>query len=831
MTKDFSKYQAIIDEFRGRVLADDFEASFAQRTGSLTKTDRFLLKMELKRLATPCTRLVDLRGHVDGECKPYEDDGRVHYLDDMAIKVYQDTVEAYGAYTFGVYEAVMNTENNFRVMYQKEKAAMEQGQSSRQAAQQATAKVFEKTQYPATWQSFGPYYDRRDERMNFATALTIVLAEDKVIEAVSSDISVNGCKVRLNKPISLANRQILQIRFTGFEGEFQFKKDEIFSYEVRNQQTIDNIQLVGLQRVYTSDESRDGFKQFLKGFVQGNKRRYKINLDNTINAIQARTFEQFVLPKSSELPVFLSDNGIESLPRYALTCPNNQRVFQYWLDENKNSTLNFLITSERITRLKKEVADDQMLMVFSFVHESQGKSYFYTVDTIQLANDPEFANEFLGFASNKPTFAIHQLQLLPVVESRAKTVMTLSTAMSVKNQHLALPIEDDVKAILSRLTNIVVVNKVHTNEIKDFYCSLFSEKIDTAKLKQFGHKRLIEPLVMDEVGINFNNQRTESRFKYKTQATITADGVNWDGISVDFSMSGLKIELDTSSVLSKGDIVYLTFSQLQKITSAFELKELPYEVMRVNKEKTVISLRVHVEKHKHIGRTFFKALIDKNRHKLTPDEYALFSPGLAKALRNIYSRSSTALSLIVQTSGSRYKIEKITSNAARSDILEHCQRLSDKPGYFNLYPFLANQQAASLMHATLKKLQDDDEPIVDMLYVAIEAADKPVDQAVTIKLASELSSDLVKKLFIRKALKRGDFFCFQVKLSRTKAPDMHYLNPELSYISSYAIHRGKQLEQEIWSVAGILQVFDITQEALGRYRIMKEADFSSASAQ
>ena len=60
----------------------------------------------------------------------------------------------------------------------------------------------------------------------------------------------------------------------------------------------------------------------------------------------------------------------------------------------------------------------------------------------------------------------------------------------------------------------------------------------------------------------------------------------------------------------------------------------------------------------------------------------------------------------------------------------------------------------------------------------------------------------------------------QVKLSRTDRPDMEYLNPELSYISGYAIHRGKQLEQEIWSVAGVVQLLDITQEAMIRYQVL-----------
>jgi len=61
-----------------------------------------------------------------------------------------------------------------------------------------------------------------------------------------------------------------------------------------------------------------------------------------------------------------------------------------------------------------------------------------------------------------------------------------------------------------------------------------------------------------------------------------------------------------------------------------------------------------------------------------------------------------------------------------------------------------------------------------------------------------------------------------MKLSRAAGPDMNHLNPELSYISSYAIHRGKQIEQEIWSVAGIAQIFDITQEVIFRYRLMRK---------
>jgi hypothetical protein len=59
----------------------------------------------------------------------------------------------------------------------------------------------------------------------------------------------------------------------------------------------------------------------------------------------------------------------------------------------------------------------------------------------------------------------------------------------------------------------------------------------------------------------------------------------------------------------------------------------------------------------------------------------------------------------------------------------------------------------------------------------------------------------------------------QLKLSRTNPPDMSYINPELNYISSYAIHKGKQIEQDVWSVAGVVQILDITKETMMRIKL------------
>ncbi|MFT5636065.1 MAG: hypothetical protein ACI89T_001522, partial [Cognaticolwellia sp.] len=172
MNKDFSKYQKIIDEFSGQVLNSDFEARFNAVTKKIPKTERFLLKMELKRLAAPCSRVIDLRGHVDGECKTFEHEDRIHFLDNLASLVFTEAFSRYGGYTLGVYEATMNTKNNFRVIYQKEKSKINKNPS------EDTTKILEKSQYPAQFYSFGPYYNRVEERMNFVISIQVTIDKE-----------------------------------------------------------------------------------------------------------------------------------------------------------------------------------------------------------------------------------------------------------------------------------------------------------------------------------------------------------------------------------------------------------------------------------------------------------------------------------------------------------------------------------------------------------------------------------------------------------------------------------------------------------------------------
>jgi len=821
MNKDFSKYSQLIEQFRGLVNKSGFEAAYNTATGQLTKTEKFLLKMELKRLATSCTRAIDLRGLVNGECQIFDYQGQSHFLDEVAITAFKHNVDIYGDYTFGVYEAVRDAKNSFRNLYQNEKIATNNVEASSNKTKQSA----EKLQYPAKLQLLANYPDRAEERMNFAIPIALTLLQNQQVMTTSIDLSVNGIKFKLTNEVALYKGDQVTIAFTGLEQEFQFSKDLPISFEVKNVIRDSGTQLIGCQRIDVPE--KDGFQRFLKGYIQGNKRRYKINLENSLAALQARSFEQFSLVKLNELPVFMHNENntlTEITPRYALTTMNNQKIYHYWQDDKKRSNLHFLINPQRFERLQAMQQQGNSLLVFSFIHQHKGHKFFYSIDEQQLSDDKAFFSQFLAFAASKSTFAITALKSQTIKPEQAYSPFTLSTAMTKQQSYLNPPLTDEVKKIIGNLPYVVTVTDVtETCDIRD-YQALGYEGIDLERLKSFGHKYNKKANSLDEITISFGHQRQEVRFKYKTPTIIECQESSWSGQSADFSVSGLKIELDNPAILSKGDIVYLSFPKLQKITSAFDLKQLPYKVIRVNKDKTVVNLRVSVKEHQHIGRSFFKLLIDKNKSKLTPDEYAMLTPGLSGALRTLYAVNMIVPTAMVQSSGSRYKVETLVAgqhgSQSPNNLLSVMLRLSDRHGYYNLYPWLGSLQVSNLLDLQMKKLIASDIAVEELIYIATKPDISDIEKSVTIKLSSDFKTPEMRNFFIKNSLKQGDFYSIQLMLSRSDEAHMEHLNPELAYIGSYAIHRGKQLEQEIYSVAGLVQLIDTTQETLFRHGLV-----------
>ncbi|MBU1437400.1 MAG: PilZ domain-containing protein, partial [Gammaproteobacteria bacterium] len=99
---------------------------------------------------------------------------------------------------------------------------------------------------------------------------------------------------------------------------------------------------------------------------------------------------------------------------------------------------------------------------------------------------------------------------------------------------------------------------------------------------------------------------------------------------------------------------------------------------------------------------------------------------------------------------------------------------------------------------------------------------KKVDQSFVTEFDFDLKTAQARQFFVQDALANDLLFCFKIFLSRTGRPDTEHISKELGYVSVYAIHKAKVLEEELWSVVGVGDVIDISDEILLRYGVSAE---------
>ena len=270
------KHEDLVNELKTYLGNAKFDLIFKSKTAGLTKPEQFLMKMEMSRLSQPVARFVDLRGLVTGQVRPYEHNGKQHFMDDTAIEVFEAALKQHGGYTLAVYEAVMNTENNHRVLQKQ--------------AQEQSATQVENDTLTTSVIKFASYESRSEERMNYSIKVKIEYNDKKNIAASTSDISLSGCKIKFPTRQIIKKGQLIAMRLVGLEQDFELGLKNGIQYEVV---AVENISReynhIRLKRTFI--EKNEAFDNFLDSFINGNKRRYKVNLDNTLDALVSKGYE------------------------------------------------------------------------------------------------------------------------------------------------------------------------------------------------------------------------------------------------------------------------------------------------------------------------------------------------------------------------------------------------------------------------------------------------------------------------------------------------------------------------------------------------------------
>lgn len=796
------KHEALAEELKAYLGNPKFDAIFKSKTAGLTKPEQFLMKMEMSRLSQPVARFIDLRGQVTGQVKPYEHNGKQHFMDDTAIEVFEKAVKRFGGYTLAVYEAVMNTENNHRVMQKKAAELAEKGESDPVDSQDVTVI------------KFASYESRREERMNYSIKITVELEKGNTVAATTSDISLSGSKIKLASRYKLKRGQLIGLRLVGLEQDFELGLKNGIQYEVvALEKAANNFNYVRLKRTFI--ENNEQFDAFLESFIHGNKRRYKVNLDNTLDAVVSKGYEQYYIPRVVSLFIFFNKQNDLLIPSLALTTENNIFIQRYFCDERKLSNLYNVFNQQRLSQLLAANTPVKEEYLYTFTHVAGSKIYYYSATHSELAAEPKLKNLFLGFGSQKDSWQCFKIQLMPSHPEDSYIPLSLPNTAGKDIEKLNKPPTPRVQGVIKDVKLLLVVTAISSPEQQAHYKNYQFDKALVNQLKQFGHAKHKTPPKLEAVDLEYVNLRSHKRYLYKTAVEVLHDNQhNIKGHSRDFSIMGLQIECDEPVTFKKGDIIQLSLPEMQAITKKHQLSGLSYEVMAISKSLTTINLKAsRIAESAHVGVSFFRQLIENNKNKLKVSEEAPKVPGLSTALRNMVTKSVCQFPFYLHKEAAHFKVGAIGQGLYSHPIHVMLQSFGLLNDTTSLDSFLSTEQITNTITPLIKDMSRQDPPRLFTLFIRFDPRKDTIEEAVTSRCIND-DDYKPQTLFIKKALKSDLVFVMQMYISRTGRPDTDYLSNELKYVSQYALHKAKDIEEALWSVAGVGDMVDITQEAL-----------------
>lgn len=778
----------IIDQLIPIYKEPNFDAIFQKLTANETANARFLIKMELNRRYASCERVLDFR-NTNPESQKYIILGKTHYLGQEDLKVFAEELKIYhGEYTMGVYEKVVS-QHKLRKTTQKEKSE----QTSIESAI---------SRYEIDTVRFASYFYRREERMHYSSPATLYLNSGESFQVKTSDLSCGGIRLAIENEINYTKGDPCLITFDGLQKQIADPQNKLekATYTILNNETKnDKNYLI----VIKADDDQD-FTKLIDNFIQQNKLKYSVSVDNLLTTVETKGYEQFYMPRTTALPLFF-DQSKEPQLLFCLKSENNQGILEYWRDERNMDKLASLFTSRRMSAVLKAKERSYETFIYCFRHMVRSHIFFFSA-TLEELEKTKTKKLFFTVGCKRPSWRVYKFSIEKAeINDQNVNQYIEDTALQVDRERVTIE--------LKKIGYVGQLIEVKNDEqgLEDYQTNTL-DQFNANELQIFAHNLAVEQCKVEM--LHYIKMRKEPRYIHKTAIALKlANGSSIVGWTKDISTMGLQLELAESAPCYKDDIVYLTLPKLQSLTKELKLKDLPYRIVHTNQSQTIIHLTIEGDPTTHVGRKFFDLLIENNHDSLTTSKELQNLSNLSKSLRYLFTQHIFTCPLYMnKTKPNRLGAVGKTSQD-RSVYKLFTELITDDSEKFNVYPVFHDKLLHRILLDPLRKMQRYYSPNETVVYIS-----RGYDQNNNMIYDTMLDEDFAdyddKRLFCAKALKRNHLYVLKLFITRTGKPDIDYIAKELNYISKYAIHKAKQFEDTIWSIIGICDIVDITEETL-----------------
>ena len=790
-----------------------------------SNTGRFLDRMDQDRQSRPCSRTIDMRGKVQGECSRYVIQNRVHYLSETCLAILVEGLQTCnGVLTNQTYEKIVNGTHTNRAFRKAEeiKRSKEEAESKSKGdkipetsldQELDPSEVQEDLSGEPVTVALGHHQQRREPRLLFVTKVQMD-TEGQSLEGRTQDLSASGLKLLFGEHVELSPDQPVQIAFHDLAERAGAEPEEFQSISYRvcacGTETAPNTS-VCLEILDYAGAAQ--VKKLLATFVDKNERKYKLDIEDLYAEASATLYDTLYALNTPQVPIFIarSDHGAYRAAAIGRTF-GNLPLAKFFQGNDGKYDFGPLCIPERLEALM-ERGQTLVALCRETVDGSE--------QILSRAEIDHTEGDFWQFSRHASTrehhrFCMMSVREIPVVDNlRPLTATTLDRLTEQLKALSAIVMVHDVSDLVQLALGQTGSSSRASGDHSSHGCWIGMTK-GTLGQECPPHdgddQQSLEP---DNIHFDYVERRSEDRYRARTSVSVSLAKTEHQGVTRDISIMGLCVELEAPGDVKVGDVVSIHFQALQKQRRRLNLKSVPYKIMSTeNQDGTVLRLMRRVfDRNAGDIRAFLQDMIEFNRGKFPVDAIDVRNAALACRYSDILAENLQSLPVFLSRDDD-YLLQ-VSAVGIPDSSCKLARHFEDQHGRIRLAflndPVVRQRLHEWLAHCTGEQAAShQNEGSVEIYVYRTQQPDGARSQ-LHCATSLQLQTPAQRKAYIREAIQHEDH-CF-VKLivaPRSSAP-LVAMEPVLSQLRGHRKHRAAQLSKDIDGIVAVGEILDLTE--------------------
>jgi hypothetical protein len=803
MKSEFADFLDTIFKLRYEHDSVDLNRRISALEPGAKTSEIFLIKMEIKRLAQPCQRLIDLREVSKSVCEQTIKGGVTHYLDYASGEDFDEELKKYkGVYCSGVYEFVT------------EQASIR--------AKTETSVITKQLLPEPQHLSLSDMFQRGHERLYFVSKILVYFThpgseEAKIsnsrplenIAASTSDISLDGVSFKVPEETSRPFNKFF-IRFVGLEEVYSFKEPLYVGFNfLKSRVKGEQLQIAATLDKQQNDEFIVQYQTLVNSCFANHKRRNRVSVENTVRAVNAKIHEQFVASNLNGIPVFCRAKDDLWVPVATLDTDGNDNLASFMLDAQKQSILPAFIAMKS---MQANLASSNTFVATFFLLRFKGK------------------NNSLNFACFDYQTAIHnqpiwQLVRKGLAKSGVRIIRVYGCAIDpLEGFHRPSSLPDSVgeafanmnRAPSAKLTKLVATHKrmCVMYDLSDTARELALSDLDSTG---FDSKALnirdYLLLVNAELQKPYRCESTVGDLRMEDRFDISVEVKVWNrkesaenaltGTSINASTRGLRINCPGAEHFTENDDVFVNL-KINKGKTPIILHKQRYKIVRVDWKELYLAINGDVASHD--ARIALRDIIYSNLGTLLSVDSNDPVYGYSRAVRNLFSSYHMNIrALTVKSDGEHYVRSIINSTKSLVPSLNSGLSSDDELNLLSM-----NLEFRKLLFKHVLALTPEKPRSEFHFFVVVRKKRNSSDVSIIIREFADVASfeDIVR--LYHNLSNFGKPTLLRLSVCQTSAFYDRHIRDELRYLLRYAKTKHSQCVQLLKESTSIVEFQDLS---------------------